>query len=56
MVSTKSSTTVSTLIKINQHIRIISEGSCDTDWSKGAENFTFTQINHSLKIILTIQI
>ncbi len=33
-----SSTTVSTLI-INQHIRMISEGSCDTeDWSNDAEN------------------
>ncbi len=33
-----SSTTVSTLI-INQHIIMISEGSCDTeDWSNDAEN------------------
>ncbi len=37
-------TTVSTLI-INQHIIMISEGSCDTeDWSNDAEN---TALHHS---------
>ncbi len=40
-----SSTTVSTL-KINQHIIIISDGSCDTeDWSNDAENSALHQIN-----------
>jgi len=33
----------------NQHIRMISEGSCDTeDWSNDAEN---SGINYSLKYI-----
>ncbi len=47
-----SSTTVSTLI-INQHIRMISEGSCDTeDWSNDAENSALiTEINSILKCI-----
>ncbi len=45
-----SSTTVSTLI-INQHIRMISEGSCDTeDWSNDAEN---SALLHILKYIKT---
>ncbi len=47
-----SSTTVSTLI-INQHIRLISEGSCDTeDWRNDAENSALiTGINSILKYI-----
>ncbi len=38
---------------INQHIRVISEGSCDTeDWSNDAENSALiTAINYSLKYI-----
>ncbi len=49
-----SSTTVSTLI-INQHIRMISEGSCDTeDCSNDAENTALiTGINYILKYIKT---
>ncbi len=37
----------------NQHIRMISEGSCDTeDWSNDAENTALiTEINYSLKYI-----
>ncbi len=37
----------------NQHIWIISEGSCDTeDWSNDAENTALiTEINYSLKYI-----
>ncbi len=38
---------------INQHIRMISEGSCDTeDWSNDAENSDLiTEINYILKYI-----
>ncbi len=40
-----SSTTVSTLI-INHNIRMIYEGSCDTeDWSNGAENSALLYMN-----------
>ncbi len=47
-----SSTTVSTLI-INQHIRMISEGSCDTeDRSNDAENSALRQINKYFKVYL----
>ncbi len=37
----------------NQHIRMISEGSCDTeDWSNDAENTDLiTEINYILKYI-----
>ncbi len=37
----------------NQHIRMISEGSCDTeDWSNDAENSALiTEINYILKYI-----
>ncbi len=47
-----SNTTVSTLI-INQHIRMISEESCDTeDWSNDAENAALiTGITYVLKYI-----
>ncbi len=39
----------------NQHIRMISEGSCDTeDWSNEAENSALiTEINYILKYIKT---
>ncbi len=39
----------------NQHIRVISEGSCDTeDWSNDAENTALiTGINYILKYIQT---
>ncbi len=41
----RSSAAVSTLI-INQHIRLISEGLCDTeDWSNDAENSVLFHIN-----------
>ncbi len=46
-----SSTTVSTLI-INQHIRMISEGSCDTeDWSNDAEN---SALHHRNKLYFRV--
>ncbi len=57
MVSTKtwSSTLLSTLMIemfLNQHIRMISEGSCDTeDWSNDAEN---TALHHKNKLHLKI--
>ncbi len=40
-------------IAANQHIRMISEGSCDTEnWSNDAENSAFfTGINYILKYI-----
>ncbi len=39
--------------KTNQHIRLISEGSCNTDdWSNNAENSDlFTEINYIFKYI-----
>ena len=39
------------LLSINHHIRMISEGSCDTeDWSNDAENSTLiTEINYYVK-------
>ncbi len=34
----------------NQHIKMISEWSCDTeDWSKDAKRFSFTEINDIVK-------
>ncbi len=45
------STTVSTLI-ITQHIRMISEGSCDTeDWSNDAEN---SALHHRNKLYFKV--
>ncbi len=41
------------LLAANQHIRMISEGSCDTeDWSNDAENSALiTAMNYSLQYI-----
>ncbi len=41
------------IINVYQHIRMISEGSCDTeDWSNDAENLALiTEINYILKYI-----
>ncbi len=53
MVSTKilSSTTVFNIDSTNQHIRMISEGSCDTEeWSNDAEYFYRNKIHFKNKL------